>query len=62
MYELLEQIRHVIIFNYPRTLPSRANAVNDKANADSSLADHGTLLEGVVDSVNAVLLHSYEET
>lgn len=41
--------------------PSSTDIVDVKTNTTSSLADHGTVLEGVVDTLDRVVLHADKE-
>ena len=41
--------------------PRRTDVVNAQSNATGTLADFGTLLQGVVDAVDAVVLHLEQE-
>jgi len=42
-------------------IPSSTNAVNIQTDAASSLADHSTVLEGVINALNGVVLHTDKE-
>ena len=41
--------------------PSSTNAVNAEADSTSGLADHGAVLERIVDTFDRVILHAYQE-
>jgi len=45
----------------PTDIPSGANAVNIQTDATSSLADHSTVLEGVVNALDGIILHTDKE-
>ena len=47
--------------NRGKDLPSGTDTVDVEADTSSSLADHGAVLEGIVDAVDRVILHADEE-
>lgn len=47
--------------NKKRVIPSSTNVVHAQADAASALADHGAVLEGIVDALDGVFFHADKE-
>lgn len=41
--------------------PSSTNTMNTQADSTCGLADHGTSLEGIIDTLYGVIFHAHQE-